>query len=131
MISDVTERTRRRAGRGRAAARSSWRSSGWTEDRAAFLEFLDDSCVLVDRLCGAERPGLRDVQRYLHTLKGNVLRSTVWAASAAFCHELEDAIVESRADLEAPSRRALRDRGTRSCGASRRCSAGGTRSASR
>lgn len=108
VISDATER--RAAEQAESEQREIVRAFECiAADRTGFLEFLDDARSQVARLCGDARPGVTEVRRCLHTLKGNSSLNGL-SGLASFCHEVEDAIAESGADLNEKARAELRAR---------------------
>lgn len=76
------------------------------KEKSGFVEFFAEAQELVEELRGETRPPLPVVRRLLHTLKGN---ASIFGLSlfASLCHEVEDRIAVSGADLSAKDREDL------------------------
>ncbi len=108
VISDATER--RAAEQAESEQREIVRAFECVAaDRVGFLEFMDDAGAQIGRLCGDVRPAVTVVRRCLHTLKGNSSLNGL-SRLASFCHDLEDTLAESGADLDEKARAELRGR---------------------
>jgi HPt (histidine-containing phosphotransfer) domain-containing protein len=105
IVSDVTEHiTRERAEREQREIVTLFQRI--TADRAGFDEFLDEANALVASLAAPGDPVVE--RRTIHTLKGNC---GIYGLDsyAALCHELETALAESSAPLDAAQRATLAD----------------------
>jgi HAMP domain-containing protein/HPt (histidine-containing phosphotransfer) domain-containing protein len=104
-ISDVTARidAERAEGEQREIASAFERIM---KEKSGFVEFFAEAQELVEELRGETRPPLPVVRRLLHTLKGN---AAIFGLSrfASLCHEVEDRIAVSGADLSARDREDL------------------------
>jgi signal transduction histidine kinase len=105
MISDVTARVaaERAEGEQREIVNAFERIM---KDRGAFLEFFGEAQELVEQLQGDVRPPLPVVRRMLHTLKGNASIFGL-ARLALLCHQIEDRMAVSDADLSKQDREDL------------------------
>ncbi len=122
MVSDVTARIEAERAEGEQQGIAS-AFERIMREKGGFVEFFAEAQELVERLRGELRPPLQEVRRHLHTLKGN---ASIFGLSlfASLCHEVEDRIAASGADLTSQDRaRSSCARGSASRSASRRCSA--------
>lgn len=111
VITDATERVAR--GRAEQAQREMLavfrRVLG---DRPAFEQFFTEASALVAGIESSDGTDDGLLRRQIHTLKGNAAIFGL-ESLAAFCHEVEDGLVEGeRATLDAASRKELRRRWT-------------------
>jgi two-component system chemotaxis sensor kinase CheA len=102
MVSDVTARiaAERAEGEQREIATAFERIM---EEKAGFVDFFSEAQDLVDRVVGSVRPPMPVVRRLIHTLKGN---AAIYGLSriATLCHEIEDRMAVSGADISPEDR---------------------------
>ncbi|HEY4015699.1 MAG TPA: HAMP domain-containing protein [Polyangiaceae bacterium] len=102
MISDVTARiaAERAEGEQREIATAFERIM---QEKSGFVDFFSEAQELVERVVGSVRPPMPVVRRLVHTLKGN---AAIYGLSriATLCHEIEDSMAVSGADISAEDR---------------------------
>ncbi len=107
VVSDITDELARQRAEGAqreliAVVEHAYR------DRVGFLAFIREADELVEATARANDEPLAEVQRRLHTLKGNAALFGVNSV-AEICHELEDRIAEDCAGPDAAGRAKLCD----------------------